>query len=275
MSSLAVAERLPRFAKYFFVSRIGFKDGKVYPLEMLAPSIIVVARLWVFTLVLKAAFASKGVTAVNGFTPAMSMWVLMFAQSFQQASKGRVWLEISRDVQSGAFATLITKPVSYGLFHFSRYLGNIIPALATSLSVGVVSVLVLVGPVHFSLLGALIFLPMFAIGISLNFMIYFCVGLTSLWLEDSTPITWIVSKMILIFGGMIVPIAILPGVTRQIAQVLPFAQLFALPSQLVVSFNVHDFERIMITQLSWLVVAIFFSIWFFKKGRRHVASNGG
>lgn len=267
--------RWSRFSKYVYVLSTSLKNSRVYPVEMLLPAILVAARLWVFALLFQAAFSSLGVTAVNDFTVAMSIWTVMVSISLQQASKARIWREISQDVQSGAFAILINKPVLYGGYHFMRYVGSIIPGLAFSLVVGIAICLAIAGPIAVSPWHLLAALPTFVIGLCINFLLWFCVGLCALWLEDATPLTWIVGKMVVIFGGLVIPIALLPSAVGNIAELLPFAMLFALPSQLIFNFSGDAWAQLIITQLAWALFFSLFSAWLFAKGRRHVASNGG
>jgi ABC-2 type transport system permease protein len=275
MSAQSITNRWPGLSKYVFIAGIGFKNGKVYPLEMLLPAVVVILRMWVFTLVFHAAFASKGVASINGYSATMSVWMVMFAQCIQQAGKGRAALVITGEVQSGSFATSSNKPFSYILYHLWNFIGNIMPSLLVSMAIGILAALLLVGPIPVTLLGLAAFGPALLCALVLNFLIYFCVGLTSLWLEDSTPIMWIVSKTGLVFGGLLVPIALLPDLPRKIAEVLPFAQLFTAPAQLIVHFQPQLLVRTILLQGLWLLLLALLASWFFRKGRRHVASNGG
>lgn len=261
--------------KYWFVGRVGFKIRKTYPLSMLVPSVIVMLRLAVFTIVFRAAYASKGVVAVHGFTVGMSVWSLMIGQSILQSGKATVWRDIATEVQSGSFATTISKPMSYMLYYYANYMGGLAPALAASLVVGSFLCLVFVGVVHVTAVALILYVPAFLIGIAINFLLYYCVGLSALWIEDPTPIVWIVAKTSLVFGGLLLPIPLLPDTFRTIAQSLPFAQMFAVPAQELLNFSPHGWLDMLGLQLLWLMLALLFAAWMFKKGCQRVAANGG
>lgn len=96
-----------------------------------------------------------------------------------------------------------------------------------------------------------------------------------MWIEDSGPLWWIYNKAKFILGGAIIPIAILPGGLREIAEFLPFSQVYYSAASMLVKFDFTTFLTYLGYQLIWITVFGLLALYLFRKGVRHVEANGG
>jgi len=79
----------------------------------------------------------------------------------------------------------------------------------------------------------------------------------------------------MIFGGVIVPIALFPDYLQNIANYLPFSQLYYGAARLMVNFEMSLFKQFILIQLAWILIFALLSSYLFKKGIKNVSVNGG
>jgi ABC-type uncharacterized transport system permease subunit len=108
-----------------------------------------------------------------------------------------------------------------------------------------------------------------------DFFINSCIGLASLWVEDTIAFQWIYQKAQIVFGGVMLPIALFPEKIRAIAEVLPFSQLFYSGARLMVQFDWLLLQRFVLIQAGWILVFGTLALIMFNRGVRNVSSNGG
>jgi ABC-2 type transport system permease protein len=194
----------------------------------------------------------------------------------QSLSKGSNTVSnIADEIRTGQIAYIISKPYSYILYHYCRYLGSVLSKIQISLPLGIIAALILVGVVPLNILGILSGMLLLFFGYTLNFLINVLIGLTAFLIEDPSPFNWIYNKSQFILGGMILPLSMLPDSLQHIVMYLPFSQLFYSSSRMIVNFNFLLFQQYLFTQLIWIIVLIFLSWFFFHKSVKFITLNGG
>ena len=104
---------------------------------------------------------------------------------------------------------------------------------------------------------------------------YGAVGLLSFLVEDVSAFEWIYSKLVLVLGGVLIPLDFFPEWLRRAALSLPFAYTTYAPGRLFVDPGLANAARLLGTQVAWVV---FFTIvlgFVFARGMRRLAVNGG
>lgn len=264
-----------RIGKYFAAFKVNTINSRTLLVNLLARSVAVLMRVWIFTQLYEATYATTNQTTIGSFTLPMVVWSLMLTQSFESASRPAVAKAISVEVQDGTLAYSVSKPYSYILFHFWSLLGRTTPLLLNNIIIGSICTYLLVGPTHFSLPGLFLGTVNLFLGFCLDFSICLIIGLSALWLENTDSITMIYHKFRLVFGGLILPIALFPPTLRAITEVLPFSQLYYSAARQVVAFNLETFIVSITIQLSWILFFSLIGIFVMHKGMKQISVNGG
>lgn len=265
----------PKLLKYFAVAKVNYNNVLTYLTNVFSRCATVMLRVWIFTQLYKVTYSTFKLDEVGGLTLVMVIWALMLTQSFQSATRPGVARIIEREVKSGSLAYSINRPYSYILFHYFGFLGRIFPNLIINILIGIIAVLILAGPIAISGAGLVFGLVLLFIGYTIDFYISLIIGLLSFWLEETSALMWIYSKGQLVFGGVILPIALFPDSLRGIAEVLPFSQLYYSAARLIVNFNWPLFGKFILIQLVWLLIFSLLARFIFNKGIKYVNINGG
>jgi ABC-2 type transport system permease protein len=264
-----------KFLKYFEIAKVNYFNSSAYLLNLLSRSAIVIIRIWIFTQLYKVSYSISGVSEIGGLTVVMVVWSLMMTQSFQTATTPRLSRIIDEEVKTGTLAYSVNRPYSYILFHFFGFIGRSIPNLFINLLIGSVAALILVGPIVLSWQALGLGAVLLFFGYVLDFFVSLIIGLTAFWIEDTSAFTWIYSKGQLVFGGLVLPIALFPEYLQKIAELLPFSQMYYAAARLIVHFEPGLFVQYLLTQMAWIVFFGGVAYYLFHKGIKHVSVNGG
>ena len=264
-----------KFLKYFEIAKVNYFNSATYFVNLISRSAMVVIKIWIFTQLYKVSYSIAGVSEIGGLTVAMVIWNLMMTQSFQTATKPQLSKLIDEEVKSGTLAYSVNRPYSYILFHFSGFVGRSVPNLLINLFIGSLVAFVLVGPIGLSWEALAFGVILFFFGYILDFFVSLIIGLTAFWVEDTSAFTWIYSKGQLVFGGLILPIALFPDYLQKIAELLPFSQMYYSAARLIVHFEPSLFLQYFATQLVWILFFGLVAYYLFNKGIKYVSVNGG
>ncbi|MCK8058522.1 MULTISPECIES: ABC-2 family transporter protein [unclassified Fusibacter] len=260
--------------KYFEVMKITLSNKLVYFWDYLSNNLFFVFIMFVYWMLWKAIFASKG-DVVGGFTLNSIMWYLVVTE-LVTLSRPNVHMQITKDVKDGSIAYLLNKPYDYILYNFSLFLGETGIKLMTNGLVGLLVGLVFVGPLN----GAnLLYLPFvlvsIVLGCMLNFFIYMTLALTAFWFEENQAFFWIYSKLVFTMGGMLIPIDLFPEWLQKIAVYMPFAYVTYVPARLAVHFDMGLFISNVSVQLCYVVTFYLLANVLYRKGARQLNVQGG
>lgn len=201
----------------------------------------------------------------------MSMYFVVFWFGLRNIQK-----TINQDILSGKIETFLLQPMHYlwqktlsqigeGLipFFFGFTVSVIVnyflvglPVISTSILIWLVSVFVI-----------------FVLSQMLTLLIHILCGLAAFWVEDSEPIYFVVSKLIMIFGGAWVPIAFFPKYAQLFAQFSPFGASMALSSAMYPDF-ITRFSSMTVVILFWNFVCFVLVHVISKRAFRRLSVNG-
>jgi len=100
-------------------------------------------------------------------------------------------------------------------------------------------------------------------------------GLSAFWLTDSRGLFQILEVLLLIFGGFVVPITLLPEAFSKIAQVLPFSYIVYYPIVAIQgNLSITQMLTVIFAQLAWIFVfyLVYKVVW--SEGRRKYTAMG-
>jgi len=181
----------------------------------------------------------------------MSMYFVVFWLALRSIE--RVFRD---DILSGNIELYLLRPISYIWQKVFIQIGQgfISFCSATILSVIVDYFLVGLPTVNMPLwLWITSLVVIFILSQILTALIYVLTGLSGFWLHDSEPIYFVVSKIIMIFGGAWVPVAFFPKLLQLIAEFSPFGASVGLSYAMYPNFG-EQFGILVIDLLFWIVV---------------------
>lgn len=266
---------LNKTSKYLSVAKISFSNSFVYLSNILSRSLPTVIRIWIFVQLYTITFSVSNVSEVNKLTVVSTIWILAFAQSFQGSTRPPISRIINDEVRSGELQYVISRPYSYIGFHYLSQLGRTFAFLFSNVLTAIAVALFFVGGFPFTIQGIGWGIVLLFMGITLDFLISFFIGILAFWIEDSTSLSWIYHKSQIILGGLIIPIAMFPDKIRYIAEVLPFSQMFYSPAVVMVTSDMRMVERFLLIQGFWIALFVIVNVMMFRRGIKNVSINGG
>jgi ABC-2 type transport system permease protein len=104
---------------------------------------------------------------------------------------------------------------------------------------------------------------------------YFRIGLLAFWTEDTNAFAFLFSRLVLVLGGVLIPIEIFPQPLRGIAQALPFSAILYGPARTLVHFQLDRFGWLLLQQVITVAVGSLFLLAVYSVAIRRVNINGG
>lgn len=269
---MKVAMRLRAYAAIAYISSL---SRTAFSWALLMNGLSVGLYIWIFTQLYTATYAASHTQTIGGLTLCSVIWLLMFVQCFERATWPNPIYKIDEEIKTGAISYALQRPYNYILYHLFSFYGRIFPTLLGNLVCGTIAALLLVGPFSLSLLGLLGGAIAIILGYTLDFFLFFMLGLMGFWVEDVKPFSWLYSKSKLVFGGVLLPIAFFPASVQKVVLLLPFSNLYYAASRIIVQFDIWLLLRCLTVQVVWIGILGSCAYALFKRGVRHVTISGG
>lgn len=264
-----------QFLKYYQISLVSYRDAITYIADLIFSNAQALVLIWIFVQLYRVSYQQYDQSSFSGLTLPMVVWSIVFVQTAYAATKPHLIRIIDHDIKDGNIAYQLNKPYHYVYFQFYTFLGRFLAQyLANFLVCGIFAYL-LVGGISLSLVAIFSGAILLLMGIGLHFFISVSIGLSGFWLEETSLFSWIYQKAQLVFGGMILPLALFPDYLRNIAEWLPFSQLFYSGARLIVNYDFQLFQKYLLIQVIWLVFFYFLSLYLYRAGVKNVSLNGG
>ena len=213
---------------------------------------------------------------INGYSKSQMIWYVIITEIIWGATDGRRYCrKIADDVKGGNIAYMMNKPYSYIGYAISSHLGETTIKTIIAIIVGfTMGMIFLKDFPALSIPAITIVLLSGILAVLINSLLVTFIGLISFIIEDSNPIFWLYSKMILVLGTLF-PVEFFPGVLAQIIRYSPIYVTCYGPAKLFVDFNYSSAIEILISQIIYLGIAWWLSYALYKKGVRKLNVTGG
>lgn len=260
--------------KYGWVSLISARSNLAYLNEAASRVFFLGIILFVFLRLWQVAYNETGSTSLAGLTLSEMLWYLMIAESII-LSGPRVAQIVDEDVRTGALAVQLVRPICYPLYQLSVTLGERLVRFLVTAAAGTVVAIVLVGPIHLSAAGLICFALSLPLSFTLDFLGNFLIGLGAFWLEDTSGLLLIYSRLTMILGGMLLPLDLFPDAVKPLLQALPFASIIYGPARMFVHPSVSTLSELVLKQgiaIAGFTVAI---VLVYTKALKRIHAHGG
>ena len=260
--------------KYAFVALLSARTNMVYLAEVMSRVVFLGVILYIFTCLWQVVFRQAGANRLGELSLQQMIWYLTVTEAIT-LSAPRVSANVDLDVRSGALVSYLHRPISYPLYSLASSFGERSVRLFVNLGVGAFVATILVGVPPLSWQAAVFFLAALPLALVVDFLGCFLIGLGAFWLEDTSGIFLIYSRLTMMLGGMLFPITFYPDAFRKIVQWLPFSAVLYGPAKMLVLPTADEFVLVLLRQL--IGVALFGSlVWLtYKFASKRVFVNGG
>jgi ABC-2 type transport system permease protein len=259
--------------KYTAIVRVQLSDRITYAGDLLIQSLTMVMFMWIFMQLWRVTYNANGTSTIAGLSLRETMWYLMAGEVIM-LSKPRVWRVISEGVKDGSIAYLLNKPYDFLLYQLSTSLGDLLSRMLFNLLAGGAIVWLMVGPPP-SLAALPMMLPLYLLAWLIDFSFSALIGLAAFATEEVAPFDWIYSKLLLVAGGVLIPLDFFPDWMQRICLSLPFAYTVYGPARWFIQPENGRLLSLLAGQFFWLALAGGALIVAYRKGLARLSINGG
>lgn len=260
--------------KYFHFARIALEDHLRNRLRLFTRFVVFMMWSWVM------AHMWDLITATRHLTLSVSSidmnWYMGLAQ-FAVFISPRLFVVIDDDVRSGNIGYFLNRPMPYLWMRFAEGFGALFGNLMIYCVLGLPYLYFLYQGMPSE--GVWVLIPviiLIIIGSILHLLFQVCCGLFTLWSDDAIVVYYCYQKMILLLGGVYVPIMLFPAFFfPEILKLLPFASLAGNGASLVFQYTHAAFIEYICLQVFWVAVMIMAMSSLYNICLRKVEVNGG
>jgi ABC-2 type transport system permease protein len=263
-----------RWAKYWTALRVSVQNQLAYPGELWMRTIFIVLIMFIFSSLWHTTYGEMNAASFGGFTLTQMLWYLAITESVM-LSRPRDSLRIDEEVRSGDVAYALIRPYSFVGYRYAQMLGERLVRFGINLAVAAPLAFLFSGGVGISAAGMLPGAVAIFTAISIDFLFVLAVSLLAFWIEDTSSMLFIYDRLLMIVGGMLLPLSLFPGPLEAIARALPFSAIINGPAQTLVLYEPGEFLILLVRQGLALAVAIVLALAVFELGVRRIHANGG
>lgn len=262
------------FGKYVAVFRISIRNQWAYAVETALNGLFLTIILFIFVNLWSTTYQSTHQQVLGGYTVRDIIWYLAVTEAIMMGSP-RLVNRLSQEIKEGDIAYRLTRPLHYVGYYFADYVGEAAGRIVINLCVGGIVALIFVGLPPCNWLSLLVFVPVLAIALSLQFFMYMSVCLLLFWIEDGRGVELIVNRFVMILGGMMIPLPLFPSWLARICEWLPFQAVSYLPSTTFVGIHLGNMAHLVWLAVGWLVSFAALCFGMYRKGVRQLSVQGG
>lgn len=259
--------------KYFFIAVLAGRSDLAYLSEVYGRIIFLAVILYIFLRLWQATYTACGVETLGDLTLPQMLWYLTITEAIM-LSAPRVTQQVDNDVRTGAISVKLVRPLCYPLAILSANFGERSVRFVLNLFVGACVAFLLVGPLE-SPLGLPYLLAAVPLAFVVDFLGCFLIGLAAFWLEDTSGIFLIYSRISMILGGMLLPLELFPEWSKPLVQALPFQNIVYGPAHLFLKPEPETLLKLWGGQCVSIVVSGLAITLVWRMVLRRVFANGG
>lgn len=260
--------------KYWAVFMVALKNQWAYLGEALMRSIFLIVIMYVFAQLWSTTYNSTGHSVLSGYDVRAVVWYLAVTEAIVMGSP-RLVNTLSEEIKQGDIAYRLTKPVNYVLYNYAQYLGEAVIRIAMNLVIAGAVAFTFFGFPKLSLTSVVVFLAAAAIAISMQFTLQMTISLLLFWIEDGRGLDLIVSRMVMILGGMMIPLPLFPHWLAAICAWLPFQVVAYLPANSLVHLQGGNIGSDLLRAFVWTGAFAVLCSLLYRKGVKQLNVQGG
>jgi ABC-2 type transport system permease protein len=251
------------------------KNSAYNPQRIILDFFALVARCGILLFLYKCVYNWKG-SNINNTSYQVIAWSIFLYFIVSIMRPRDITDAIAQDVKTGSIEMILNKPIHYLSYRFYTTIGTglysffiLAPLgfLAMALTLGIPSTMT----THAFVLTCTI---VGFLCIALSLIVHALLGVLAFWMEDITPVYWIVDKFVMVLGGSYLPVAFFPPVMYQMAIWSPFGAMQFITHTVYDSWAAKAWNMIGI-QLFWTLLFGLTLLIVFRKAKERISVNGG
>jgi len=269
-----------RWGSYLAVARISLRNSRQYTIDFFTGfaffPIQIIALSLVYWIVYLQAWLLNGTVAIGGFTYHELISYLFIAIIIARAlPRWQLSVEIERDIDMGPLVSYLSKPIDYAGFRFFSELPRVMLYFLFGAITYLVTTFFIPIPLP-SLYNLLLFIPFFIVAYLVAFLLVFTVSLGTFWVNRQWWLRNLISLLMIIAGGGLIPLSFFPPTFQLVLSLLPFQYCYYVPAIILQGYYVPtQLLPTLLLSLFWLVILWLFARFVWNQGRRKYEGPGG
>lgn len=180
-------------------------------------------------------------------------------------------------IRSGEIGGDFVRPINLKLYLIADQLGNSVYEFCFNF-IPIVIITVLCGAFTLpaSVFHGVAFIVSLVLGIFLNYLIGYALGLIAFWVKNSGYVSWLMRAMTNLFGGTVIPFWFYPPALQKIAMLLPFRYITFEPISIYLGQTAKtEILSAIGMQLLWIAVVYLLGRLMWAKAEKRVVVQGG
>lgn len=228
----------------------------------------------VFVYFWRAIYATTA--SIAGLSLDTTLSYILLVRIFQPLSKFNMGGEFSHQLHEGGIVHLLVRPLHLQLAYYVQGLATLVVELGRQLPVVLVALLFfhLHWPTNPAVWG--VFIISALLGHSVLFCFDWILGCVAFYTTSAWGLGFAVLALAMFFGGLMVPLNMMPDWLQWIAQNTPFAQAIYVPISFLSGLSpLSEAPRLLLIQLVWLAGMLPLSRLVFAVAIRRITVQGG
>lgn len=251
---------------FFGLSQVTNYRSEVW-LSILSKGVSLAGVVFLWSIIGKSADGIAGVSSLASY-----FLIASGVQGLVDAESLRFSKAINSEVKTGGLSSHLLRPVNPVLFIYFSFLGT--RGVTTLMTI----ILMLAGFAFLpsiSLLQFGLFLISLALAFAVGFVFNLFVGSLSFWTTEANHLQNVISHILRVFSGVLIPVSYFSGMTRTALTLSPFPVLAYLPSMIMQTRTVtSEMVTIFFSAIFWIGLLLPLSFWFWKKGLKRYEAIG-
>lgn len=264
--------------KYLSFFKIALKKSLEYRVRLLIWFFWDIGTSLIMLFFWLAVFKTKNEVAGYNFSSmAIYYFVIMFSRSLVLTHQDE---DLQREIYSGQINIYLPRPANLIILKFFYELAYKFLKLIYLIPVMIISYFIFLKGKEFTFSFTTINILFFFLSCSIAFCLYYfikiLIGISAFWFNEIEWLTGFEELIFWFFGGLLLPLNILPLKMQRIADFLPFKYIFYLPAQgLLGKLNSGQMLFSLLIQIFWLVLFYFLVKKVYQAGLKIYSSFGG
>ena len=193
-----------------------------------------------------------------------------------QLTYAQVNWTVGDEIRYGGMNRILLRPLSPIFDALSTEVAGKIVYLLFGLPVTVLLAIILRPELHLIVQNIVAFILALLLAWALRFFWGYWLALLAFWSTRADALVALQDSLVFLFAGQVAPVALLPGVLRKIAIVLPFRYMLGFPVEILTGqLDGRAIFTGFCLQLGWLAVALTLFLIIWRAGLRHYSAVGG
>ncbi|MBN2257409.1 MAG: ABC-2 family transporter protein [Anaerolineaceae bacterium] len=255
-----------------------FRNLKAYTPNAILRLVQYPIKLLILVVVWKVIYAYGGTNLQESigmnYSQIVSYYIIagLIAQMF---SFYQITREVESDIRQDVMALYLCKPFNYWIKPASNLLVSALTYWILMLPLLLLVLFVFIGN-SLSWLSMIQFFCTLFLGIIIQFLIWFMVGLSAFWTEQTQGLQNIIAWVQNFLNGTLLPLNLFPPLLRAISLALPFQIFVYSPTQALLGLqSAEEFLHQIILALAWIFVLAIMNYFLWRRALRVYSSQGG